>query len=601
MKTNFIAVIFLSFSFFLAAQKPFNLHSHNDYQQKVPFWTAFGLEKPTGKISIEADVILRNDTLFVAHEARSVVSERTLAALYLEPLVNVMTSGSYQHIDIQLLIDVKSSAQSSLRAIMAEIEKFPALTQNANPNKKLTFVISGNRPVPADYSNYPAYLFFDHQDLADIQQVDLSKVAMVSLPYTRFSRWNGRGKMLIGEEETLKNAIDLVHLVNKPIRFWGTPDTKTAWSFFNDLGVDFINTDSPFLCNNYLSTYQKQTFSSENRHEIYPAKYPTEFSQTKPQNIILMIGDGNGLAQISAGMYANGNRLNLAQIKQIGLLKTQSADDFVTDSAAGATALATGKKTKNRYIGLDAAGNRAENLMETLQKKGFSTAVVTTDDITGATPAAFFAHSLDRGNEDEIAQQLALSRLSLFAGASNRYVSATDWVATGRVIHHSVAAFSPTTADAQVGLLVKSTADTGDSRNYLPAITEKSLAYLKRQAKPFVILIENGRIDNEGHGNNAAGVAEEVKVFDRAIGEALKFVDDNPNTLLLITADHETGGLVLPHGDSNGSVVEGQFHSDDHSGVMVPIFAYGSAATSFGGIYENTEVYEIVMRLLNQK
>lgn len=239
------------------AQKVFNLHSHNDYEQKVPFWTAFGVNKPTGIISIEADVILRNDTLFVAHDAKGMAAERTLTTLYLEPLQQVMTTNFYKNVDIQLLIDVKILGEKSLEVIIAEIKKYPALIDAKQPGKKLRFVISGSRPIPEKYGDYPDYIYFDHQDVTNLNKIDLKKVALVSLPFYSYSKWNGRDTMAVAEVEVIKNLIEKVHATGKPIRFWATPDTQTAWKFFRDLGVDFINTDSPFSCNDYLNSLQE--------------------------------------------------------------------------------------------------------------------------------------------------------------------------------------------------------------------------------------------------------------------------------------------------------------------------------------------------------
>src|SRR5690606_35846580 len=134
------------------------------------------------------------------------------------------------------------------------------------------------------------------------------------------------------------------------------------------------------------------------------------------QNVILMIGDGNGLAQISSALFSNDNQLNLTQLKNMGLVKTQAADDFTTDSAAGATAYATGEKTNNRAIGVDPDGKPLANLPDLLAAYGFSSGIITTDQLTGATPAAFYAHHLERDDSKDLAAYLPQSKLDLFVG-----------------------------------------------------------------------------------------------------------------------------------------------------------------------------------------
>src|SRR5690606_32284329 len=145
-------------------------------------------------------------------------------------------------------------------------------------------------------------------------------------------------------------------------------------------------------------------------HEIYKPKFEVDGAKVPVKNVILMIGDGNGLAQISSALFSNNNELNLTQLRNMGLVKTQAADDFTTDSAAGATAFATGEKANNRALGVDPAGRPLRNLPNLLDELGFSSGIVTTDQLTGATPAAFYAHHPERDDSDEIAAYLPKSR-----------------------------------------------------------------------------------------------------------------------------------------------------------------------------------------------
>src|SRR5690606_34484904 len=147
-------------------------------------------------------------------------------------------------------------------------------------------------------------------------------------------------------------TIHKAHSFGKPFRFWATPDSKTSWKALTDMGVDFINTDMPFACASYLGTLESRIYKNKMTSSVYTPSYKSDKKNIPVKNIILLIGDGNGLNQISSAVLANGGELTLTQFKSIGFIKTQSADDFTTDSAAAGTALATGTKTYNRAIGV---------------------------------------------------------------------------------------------------------------------------------------------------------------------------------------------------------------------------------------------------------
>jgi alkaline phosphatase len=398
-----------------------------------------------------------------------------------------------------------------------------------------------------------------------------------------------------------------VHQVNRPIRFWGSPDSKTAWKAFNDLSIDFINTDHPFEANQYLSALKSNVTSSSKRHPIYTPTF--EYDKTAPiKNIILMIGDGNGLAHISAGMFAHGNELNMAKLKHIGLVKTQSVDDFTTDSAAGATAYATGQKTNNRAISVSADDVDLQSLPELLKEYQFTNGIITTDRLTGATPAAFYSHVKDRDMVPEIAAALQNSSIDLFIGGgrsdfqndSNNYIEQLE---------HAGYTFLPSLRDLSGADAAKVGYFQGEDNvpsvlqergDYLSEATTGALQFLKKKEQPFFLMIEGAMIDTGGHWNSAETVVEEEIDFDKAVGLAVQFADQNPGTLVLITADHETGGVTLPQGDMKSGKVELNFETEDHTAIMVPLFAYGVHAEEFMGFYENTFVFEKLLELVKK-
>ena len=222
------------------------IHSHNDYVQTRPFWEAYEV----GANSIEADVYLVDGKLYVAHEKNEINPERTLEKLYLEPLNKIAKSKKRQ--DLEILIDLKTSAEPTLKAVEAAIAKYPKLAKAHSKKKYIKFVISGNRPPISEYSKYPSYIFFDHQSLKDLQNGDKSKIAMVSFSFGSYSKWKGLDQISDSEILKLKASIDKVHELGYLIRFWGTPDTSLAWKTLNELGVDFINTDNPRGCKAFL-------------------------------------------------------------------------------------------------------------------------------------------------------------------------------------------------------------------------------------------------------------------------------------------------------------------------------------------------------------
>ncbi|MCP9763000.1 phosphatidylinositol-specific phospholipase C/glycerophosphodiester phosphodiesterase family protein [Lacihabitans soyangensis] len=230
---TFLLIIGLNSVF---AQK---IHSHNDYVQPRPFWEAY----ESGANSIEADVFLVDGKLYVAHEKNEINPERTLEKLYLEPLNKVNKARKRQ--ELQILIDLKTSAEPSLQAVSEAIAKYPKLARAHSKKKYIKFVISGNRPPISEYTKYPSYIFFDHQSLKDLEKGDKSKIALVSFSIGSYSKWKGDKPMTDEEKLKLKTIIDSVHTYGYPIRFWATPDTPLAWQTLFDLSVDFINTDQP--------------------------------------------------------------------------------------------------------------------------------------------------------------------------------------------------------------------------------------------------------------------------------------------------------------------------------------------------------------------
>lgn len=330
----------------------------------------------------------------------------------------------------------------------------------------------------------------------------------------------------------------------------------------------------------------------------------TQPKQTPPpkiKNVIFMVGDGMGTTQIYAGLTANKGSLNLERFKCIGFSRTNAANDYMTESAAGATAFAIGQKTYNGAIGVDSAGHPQPSILEIAKQHGWSTGIVVTTDITDATPAAFAAHQKVREMQAEIAAEYLKSAVDVLIGAGREHFDQrkdgrnllAEFAGKGYLVKHTTNDIAQVKQGKLIGLLKEErVAERGDQ---LVRTTNAALQLLQQNNKGFFLLVEGSKIDDGGHANDLQYVTEEVIDFDKAIKAALDFADKNGETLVVVTADHETGGLTIAEGDLKTGKISGKFSTDDHTGVMVPVFAYGPGAEAFMGIYHNNTIFRKFM------
>jgi len=335
------------------------------------------------------------------------------------------------------------------------------------------------------------------------------------------------------------------------------------------------------------------------------------FAQKNPKRVILLIGDGMGLTQMSAGFYQGNGKINLLRAKYIGLITTHSAFDRVTDSAAGATAFASGVKTYNGAIGLDTSGNPVPTILEIAENKGMATGLVVTSSITHATPSAFAAHQKSRKMDEEIASDIARSGCNVLIGGGNKFFTNRSdllnykdtMVAKGysfiNNINYLDSVFNEQIAclcyDEQPPSLLKGRNDI------LVKGTSKALATLSQNNKGFFLMIEGSQIDWGGHEMNLEYTISEFMEFDLVAGMAFDYADTHPGTLVVVTADHETGGLALTGGKRPNDPVEGKYIWNEHTATMVPVYAYGTGAESFSGIYDNTDIFFKIKNYLETK
>lgn len=349
----------------------------------------------------------------------------------------------------------------------------------------------------------------------------------------------------------------------------------------------------------------EKTFESKSSYEV--KQFPQKFRKNKPKNIILLIGDGMGVSQVFAGLTANRGHLFLENCKYIGFSKTQSADNYITDSAAGGTALSTGVKTYNGAIGVGVDGNPVKTILEEASENGLATGLVSTSAITHATPASFISHQAQRSSYEDIAADFMKTDIDVFIGGGlehftkrkdgrdltdelkgKGYKVETDLKKIKKIKKGKLAGF---TADVHNGRM----AERGDM---LPVATETALNILDNNKKGFFLMVEGSQIDWGGHAGSTIYVTEDMLDFDQVIGKALEFAAKDKETLIIVTADHETGGMAITGGDMQKGVVKAAFPTGSHTAVMVPVFSYGPGAEEFIGIMENTDIHAKMKKLL---
>ncbi|WP_163322951.1 alkaline phosphatase [Draconibacterium mangrovi] len=356
---------------------------------------------------------------------------------------------------------------------------------------------------------------------------------------------------------------------------------------------------------------------SEDTDKVYPGNapyevkmYPQKFKAEKPKNIIFLIGDGMGVSQVFAGITANQGHLFLDNFRHIGFSKTQSADNYITDSAAGGTALACGVRTYNGAIGVDTDTAKVKSILEEAEAKGLATGLVSTSAITHATPASFIAHQPSRNMYEAIAADFLNTDIDVFIGGGNDHFTkrkdgrnlANELKEKGYTVENDIDKIAKVKSGKLAGLTAEvhngRTTERGDM---LPVATTTALDILDNNDKGFFLMIEGSQIDWGGHASSTVYIVEDMLDFDQTIGKALEFAAKDGETLVLVTADHETGGMALTGGDMSTGRVKADYPTTGHTAVMVPVFAYGPGAEEFMGIMKNTDIHDKMKKLLLSK
>ena len=327
----------------------------------------------------------------------------------------------------------------------------------------------------------------------------------------------------------------------------------------------------------------------------------------KPKNIVLLIGDGMGLSEVSASLFYNKETTNFERFSTIGLIKTSSSNELITDSAASATAFSAGIKTYNGAIGVDKNGIPVETILEQLVEKGFATGLIATSSIVHATPASFFAHSKSRRLYEDIATFLPTAKIDFLAGGGTTFFNNredgkdlfSEFKKNGYQLHTQELPKTTSKGKHLILLAENAMPKMLDGRgDFLPNATSLALETLSKNETGFFLMIEGSQIDWGGHDNDADYLISELLDFDKTMGTVLDFCQKNTETLVIVTADHETGGFTLSAENGDYNKIEPTFSTGGHSATMVPVFAEGPGASHFGGIYENTAIYEKIKNLL---
>lgn len=335
------------------------------------------------------------------------------------------------------------------------------------------------------------------------------------------------------------------------------------------------------LCPLFAANPAVQEVSGLEGHTAVAA--PVTPAEAQPKNIILMIGDGMGLEQLCLGRITNKGPLSIEQLPVTGFSRTPSASHMVTDSAAGGTAFACGTKAINGQLGQTPEGENRDSLLALAVQRGMAGGLVVTKDITDATPAAFYAHVPHREQAAEIAAFLPGSGARFVRGGGMSHFTEEQLAAmraAGMDIELTAPKHMPP-ASARGDVLVQ---DTARALEVLSAANEKG----------FFLMVEGSQIDTAGHANDLREVACEMLDFDKAVGVVMEWMQSHPDTLLVVTADHQTGGLSLLSGDMKEGTVKGAFSTGSHNGIAVPVYAAGAGAAAFMGFHENTELFSLL-------
>lgn len=329
-------------------------------------------------------------------------------------------------------------------------------------------------------------------------------------------------------------------------------------------------------------------------------------SPKKAKNVIVMIGDGMGPAQVYSLILTSQEKTAFERFPYSGFSITKSASNEITDSAAGGSAIANGTKTNNGVVGMDPDSIPVPSMLEIFAEQGKKTGVVVTCAVTHATPADFIAHNIYRGNNEEIAMEISEKEgLDVLIGGGKKYFTERKdsldllnkmWE-NGWNIYDSLSQITDNDARTMVLACRKHLVKAPERGDFLPNATAKAIEMLNNSENGFFLMVEGSQIDFACHDNDSATLVEEMRDFNKTLNVVLDFAEQDDNTLVVVTADHETGGLTFVDPDGKYTRTDFKWSTGSHSAVFVPVFSYGPGAENFSGIMDNTEIISKIMEI----
>lgn len=336
------------------------------------------------------------------------------------------------------------------------------------------------------------------------------------------------------------------------------------------------------------------------------ATAPAATTPATPKNIILLVSDGSGPAQFTTAAQIRGDQFRIGRMPVIGLHTTPCADRAVTDSAAAATTFATGFKTNYEWLSADPkTAEPLETVVERAEKTGKATGLVTTSYFWDATPAAFAAHAKYR-REPGVREQMMQHGIELIAGTGlatfgkDGVPSFEEFAKTyGYTAISTREQFDAAKGDRLVISFPSQDLDADPKEARLAELAQFAIDHLKDDPDGFFLLVEHEGTDSASHQNNQPALRAALTSFDEAVGVALDFASKRNDTLVLVTGDHETGGMRISETASRRFRVE--YSTTDHTGTVVPIFAYGPGSAQFGVFQDNTDIGKKLMSFVSTK
>ena len=350
-----------------------------------------------------------------------------------------------------------------------------------------------------------------------------------------------------------------------------------------------------------------QTFTYEHPYAVEKLQAP---KGKKVKNVILMIGDGMSLMHVYTAWSANRGKLWLENAQATGLSKTWAVNKLVTDSGSGGTSLATGVKTVYHAVGVDPDGKPLTSLVDVAKELGKDAGMAVTCRLWDATPCDFCCHNIDRDKEEELIGDYPTSGVDfVFGGGAQKFTNRKDGrdifkelQKKGYHVSRTLDDFFAYDKNSRIFAVPynKDTPLPDERGDLLARASMKGISLMNQNKNGFFMMIEGSQLDDYGHFNQLDLLMKETLDFDQTVGEVMKWAAKDGETLVVVTADHETGGLTLVNGNKDEGRVECCFSTKDHSGAMVPVYAFGPGAENFTGIFENTDVFKKIKKLMTE-